>query len=414
MRITRRGWGWGIGLGAVALGLLAWAFAPRPLPVEVAAASIGRFEASIDEEARTRVRDRYVVSAPLSGRLARIALREGDAVAAGDVVATLAPALAPMLDTRTEAELRARVETADAMVARARTRIARARVGVDQARNTLRRDEALARDRFVSANQLENDRLALRAAERELEGAEEDRHVAGHELEQARAALTAARNPDGGKADAFVLRAPVSGRVLRVAQASEGMVALGTPLLDIGDLADMEVVAELLTTDALKTPPGTPVRIERWGGEGTLAGRVRRVEPAAFTKVSALGVEEQRVRVLIDLLDPPARRGALGDGYRVGVRAIVQSRDGVLTVPVGAVFPHPDDTGQDAGDGPERMAVFVLRDGRARLAAVELGGRNGRVAWILEGLSPGDRVIVHPGDEVADGLRVRPREAVGR
>jgi HlyD family secretion protein len=409
MRITRRGWGWGIGLGAVGLGLLAWAFAPRPLPVEIAVASVGRFEASIDEEARTRVRDRYVVSAPLSGRLARIALREGDAVAAGDVVAMLAPALSPMLDTRTEAGLRARVETADAMVSRARSRIARARVSVEQARNTLRRDEALARDRFVSANQLDTDRLALRAAERELDGAEEDRHVAEHEVEQARAALSAARNPDA-EATPFALRAPVSGRVLRVAQASEGIVALGAPLLDIGDLADMEVVAELLTTDALRTPPGTPVRIERWGGEGTLAGRVRRVEPAGFTKVSALGVEEQRVRVLIDLLDPPARRGALGDGYRVGVRAIVQARDDVLTVPVGAVFPHPDGT----GDTPTRMAVFVLRDGRARLAAVDVGGRNGREAWILKGLSPGDRVIVYPGDEVGDGLRVRPRAAADR
>lgn len=410
MRITRRGWGWGIGLGAVALGLLAWAFAPRPLPVEIATATTGRFEASIDEEARTRVRDRYVVSAPLSGRLARIALREGDAVAAGDVVATLTPALSPMLDARTEAELRARVEAADAMVARARSRIDRTRVSVAQARNTLRRDEALARDRFVSANQLDNDRLALQAAQRELDGAEQDQHVAGHELEQARAALSAARNPGGGSDRAFALRAPVSGRVLRVAQASEGMVALGTPLLDIGDLADMEVVAELLTTDALKTPPGTPVRIERWGGEGTLAGRVRRVEPAAFTKISALGVEEQRVRVLIDLLDPPARRGALGDGYRVGVRAIVQARDGVLVVPVGAVFPHPGDT----GDGAARMAVFALRDGRARLVPVDLGGRNGREAWIVKGLARGDRVIVYPGDAVVDGLRVRPRDAADR
>lgn len=410
MRITRRGWGWGIGLGAVALGLLAWAFAPRPLSVEIAVASVGRFEASIDEEARTRVRDRYVVSAPLAGRLARIAWREGDAVAAGDIVATLTPALSPMLDTRTEAELRARVETADAMVSRARSRIARARVTVDQARNTLRRDEALARDRFVSANQLDTDRLALRAAERELESAGEDRHVADHELEQARAALSAARNPDGDVATLFALRAPVSGRVLRVAQASEGMVALGAPLLDIGDLADMEVVAELQTTDALKTPPGTPVRIERWGGEGTLAGRVRRVEPAAFTKVSSLGVEEQRVRVLIDLLDPPARRGALGDGYRVGVRAIVQARDGVLTIPVGAVFPHPDNT----SDAPGRMAVFALRDDRARLVAVHLGGRNGREAWIVKGLARGDRVIVYPGEEVADGLRVRPRATIDR
>lgn len=396
--------------------LLVWAFAPRPLPVETATATAGRFERSIDEDARTRVRDRYVISAPLAGQLSRISLREGDAVAPDTVVATLTPALSPMLDARSEAQLGARVETADAAVARAQTRIARSRTALTQARNTLRRDEALARERFISAIQLENDRLAVRAAEQELASAEEDRHVAGHELEQARAALGAAREDDRA---AFAVRAPVAGRVLRVVQPSAVAVALGTPLLELGDVAELEIVAELLTGDALQTPPGTPVRIERWGGAGALNGRVRRVEPAGFTKVSALGVEEQRVNVLIELTDPPERWRALGDGYRVAVRLLVVAHDKVLTVPVGAVFPRPggdrdDDraahTANAANDnGAQPMAVFVIEEGRARRREVMVADRNGREAWIASGLRAGERVIVYPGDAIVDGARVEER-----
>lgn len=399
---------------AATVALLAWAFTPRPLPVETATATVGRFERSIDEDARTRVRDRYVISAPLAGQVSRISLREGDAVAPDTVVATLTPALSPMLDARSEAQLAARVEAADAAVARAQTRIARSRTALTQARNTLRRNEALARERFISAIQLENDRLAVRAAEQELASAEEDRHVAGHELEQARAALGAAREDDRA---AFAVRAPVAGRVLRVVQPSAGAVALGTPLLELGDLAELEIVAELLTGDALQTPPGTPVRIEGWGGAGTLNGRVRRVEPAGFTKVSALGVEEQRVNVLIELIDPPERWRTLGDGYRVAVRLLVSVRDKVLTVPVGAVFPRPggdDDRVASAptaanDDGALPMAVFVIEDGRARQREVMVADRNGREAWIASGLRAGERVIVYPGDAIADGVRVEER-----
>jgi HlyD family secretion protein len=399
-----------IGLAAVATGaLLVWAFAPRPLPVETAAATIGRFERSIDEDARTRVRDRYVISAPLAGQVSRIALREGDAVGEKTTIATLAPALSPMLDARSEAQLAARVEAADAAVARAQTRIARARTALTQARNTLRREEALARERFIAAIQLDNDRLAVRAAEQELASAEADRHVAGHELEQARAALGAARQDDR---TAFAVRAPVAGRVLRVVQPSAGTVALGAPLLELGDLAQLEIVAELLTGDALQASPGTPVRIERWGGTGALNGRVRRIEPAGFTKVSALGVEEQRVNVLIELTDPPERWRALGDGYRVAVRLLVVVRDKVLTVPVGAVFPRPgggDAAAAATDDGALPMAVFVVEDDRARLREVKVGDRNGRDAWIVSGLRDGERVIVYPGDAIADGVRVETR-----
>ncbi len=399
-----------VGVAAAAtVALLAWAFAPRPLPVETATATVGRFERSIDEDARTRVRDRYVISAPLAGQVSRIALREGDVVTPETVVATLTPALSPMLDARSEAQLAARVEAADAAVARAKSRIARARTALAQARDTLRRGEALARDRFISASQLQNDRLAVRAAEQELASAEEDRHVAGHELEQARAALGAAREDDRG---AFAVRAPVTGRVLRVVQTSAGTVALGTPLIELGDLAELEIVAELLTGDALQTTPGTPVRIERWGGAGTLNGRVRRIEPAGFTKVSALGVEEQRVNVLIELTDPPERWRALGDGYRVAVRLLVVVRDKVPTVPVGAVFPRPDGDGAATAatsDAALPMAVFVIENGRARLREVMVADRNGRDAWIASGLRAGERVIVYPGDAIVDGARVEVR-----
>ncbi len=402
MRKTRTWIIGGVALAAT-VALLGWAFAPRPLQVELAAASVGRFETTIDEDGRTRVRDRYVVSAPLAGRLSRIALREGDAVTPDMVLATLAPTLAPMLDARTSAELAVRVETTDAMVARAQTRIERAKVALEQTRTVLKRDEKLAADRFISANQLDTDRLAVRAAQKELDSAIQDRHVAGHELDQARAALAAVRGDDDAT---FAVRAPVAGRVLRVLQPSAGTVALGTPLLEIGDTGAMEIVAELLTGDALQAKPGTPVRIERWGGTTPLVGRVRRIEPAAFTKISALGVEEQRVNVLIDITSPPEQWRALGDGYRVGVRIVALARDNVLRVPVSAVFPRT----QSAGDDARAMAVFVIDAGRARLRPVEIGGRNGEDAWIVSGLRAGNRVIVYPGDAVEDGARVEARE----
>lgn len=404
MRHTRT---WIIGALAVAAtaALLAWAFAPRPVQVELATADVGGFEITIDEDARTRIRDRYVVSAPLAGRLSRIALREGDPVAHDMVLAALAPTLAPMQDARTRTELAARVETADAMVARAGTRIERAKVALEQARTVLKREEKLAAGRFVAASQLDADRLAVRAAQKELDSATQDRHVAGHELEQARAALAAVRSDDDAT---FEVRAPVGGRVLRVLQRSAGTVALGTPLLEIGDTGEMEIVAELLTADALRAAPGTPVRIERWGGDAPLAGKVRLVEPAAFTKISALGVEEQRVNVLIDIASPPEQWRALGDGYRVGVRIVALARDDALRVPVSAVFPS---TRTPTGDeGARTMAVFVVEGGRARLRTVEVGGRNGEDAWIVSGLRAGERVIVYPGDAVTDGGRVEARK----
>jgi HlyD family secretion protein len=387
----------------IALALsLAWAFAPRPVEVELAPVTLGRFEATIDEDGKTRVADRYIVSAPLAGRVARIALREGDALQVGSDVATMTPVLSPLLDERSTREASARVEGAQAQLARAAVRIERARVGVEQARIELRRSEQLAKDGFIAPTKLDSDRLALQAASKEQDTAVQERHIAEHDLEQARAALMAMRQPASTASKGFAVRSPVAGQVLRVVQKSEGTVALGTPLLEVGNTDQLEIVAELLTTDALRAAPGTLVRIERWGGPGVLEGRVRRVEPAAFTKVSALGVEEQRVNAIIDLTSPREQWKALGDGYRVGVRIVVLAQDQALQVPASAVFPLPE-------SDDHQMAVFVIDNGRARLTPVTLAARNGSAAWVTRGLVVGAKVVVYPPAAVRDGVRLRER-----
>lgn len=388
-------------VGLAVAGVLAWAFAPRPVEVELAQARRGSFERTVDEDGKTRLRDRYVISAPLTGQLARITLREGDAVARDEIVATLSPAASPMLDDRTVGELEARIEAARAMLERAAARVERAQVGVAQARIELRQSEELAAQGFVAPVKLQNDQLNLRAATKEHETAVLDRRVAGHELAQARAALAAGGEPGGH--GTFAVRSPLDGRVLEILRESASAVTVGTPLLAVGDLGQLEVVAELLTADALQTPPGTLVRIDRWGGPDQLEGRVRRVEPAAFTKISALGVEEQRVRVLIDIASPYELWQALGDGYRVGVRLVVRHEEDALQVPVSAVFPREV-------DGRREMAVFVVESGRARTVPVDVGDRNGVDAWIRSGLGEGTSVLVYPPASVSDGTRVRVRQ----
>ena len=441
--MERRTWLIGGGLAlALALGV-GWAFAPRPVEVELAAVTLGPFETTIDEDGKTRLADRYVVSAPLAGRLARITLKEGDAVAVDTPLAVLNAVLPAMLDERTRRELRARVAAAQDNVSRATSRTARAQVSLDQARNEVWRSEQLVQQGFIAPIKVETDRLATLGAQREVEGAAAERRMAAHELEQTQAALGAVQ-PSGAGAGAgagagraaantsgFTVRAPSAGRVLRVLQVSEGAVALGTPLIELGDTGRMEVVTELLTTDAIAARVGSRVVIERWGGPVALEGRVRNVEPAAFTKVSALGVEEQRVRVLIDITSPQADWQALGDGYRVSVRIVTLSEPKAVQVPVSAVFPLPSSAGMvsDAGaageqgakgaaatDGsagaavPARFAVFVADEGRARQTAVMLGARNGSAAWIRGGLTTGQQVIAYPPATVRDGQRVAARK----
>lgn len=403
----------------VLAALVAWAFAPRPIGVEVATVAQGRFEAGIDEDAKTRLRDRYSVSAPLAGRLERIALREGDAVQAGEVLARLTPALPALLDERSLREQQARVDAAQARVQAAGARLERSQAALAQAQSDLRRNEPLAQQGFVAPTRLDAERLAVRAAQADAAAAQQDQQAARFDAAQARAALELVRRPASAASSvrpaapgAFEVRAPISGRVLRVAQASEGLVALGAPLLELGDTTRLEVVAPLLTTDALQARPGAPVRIERWGGPGVLHGRVRSVEPGAFTKVSALGVEEQRVNVLIDLSSPSAQWAALGDGYRVVVRVLTREADNATLVPLSALFPLPGAAAPAAGmeaDAAQRMAVFVVREGRARRVPVALEARGSTHAWVKEGLQAGDPVVVYPPSTLTDGARVALR-----
>ena len=404
---------WIIG-GATAVLLVvavAWAFAPKPVEVELAPVTQGPFETTIDEDGKTRLTDRYVVSAPLAGRLARITLKEGDAVTADMPLAQLSSVLPAMLDERTLREMRARVEGAQDNVSRTSSRIARAQVSLDQAKNEVRRSEQLAQQGFIAPVKVETDRLTTVGAQRELEAAAAERRMATHELEQTQAAISATSTGSGKSS--FTVRAPSAGRVLRVLQTSEGAAALGTPLMEIGDTQRMEIIAELLTTDALVARPGSRVMIERWGGAGTLEGRVRSVEPAAFTKVSALGVEEQRVRVLIEITSPQPAWQALGDGYRVSVRIVTLAEGKAVQVPVSAVFPLPAQSA-DSASGKQatapHYAVFVADGGRALQVPVELGARNGSAAWIRSGLTPGQQVIVYPPAAVKDSQRVAERK----
>jgi HlyD family secretion protein len=408
--MERKTWLYGGAVAAMVVAAGVWAFAPRPLPVELAPVSLGHFETTIDEDGKTRLADRFVVSAPLTGHLARSSLREGDAVQADAVLARLTPALPAMLDERTQRELQARVEGAQARVQQAGARVERAQVTLAQAQSDARRSEALARQGFIAPTKLESDRLGSLAAQKEVDAAREDRHVAQHEVEQARAALGVARPAAGGAVStsggAFAVRAPVSGQVLRVLQASEAMVLMGTPLLEIGDIRKLEVVADLLTTDATAAQPGSRVYIERWGGRVPLTGRVTRIEPAAFTKVSALGVEEQRVRVVIALTSPGDEWRALGDGYRVSVRIVSLAQEQALQVPVSAVFPMPN----PAEGAALRYAVFTVERGRAHQVPVSLGARNGSMAWIKSGLPATAQVIVYPPSPLRDGARVVARQ----
>ena len=418
--MKRKTWVCGGAAAAALVLVVAWAFAPRAVEVELSPVTRGHFETTVDEDGKTRLTDRYVVSAPLAGRLTRITLKEGDAVTADMPLAQLSSVLPAMLDERTLRELRARVEGAQDNVARTGSRIARAQVSLDQAKNEVRRSEQLALQGFIAPIKVETDRLSTLGAQRELEAAAAERRMAAHELEQTQAALGAVRPPATGAGagtgkSGFVVRAPSAGRVLRVLQTSEGTVTLGAPLFEIGDTHRMEIVAELLTTDALVARPGSRVMIERWGGPAALEGRVRSVEPAAFTKVSALGVEEQRVRVVIDMTSPQPEWEALGDGFRVSVRIVTLAEVQAIQVPVSAVFPMPagNQSEASANGAPAtapRFAVFVADEGRARLVPVALGARNGSTAWIRSGLAPAQQVIVYPPTTVRDGVRVKARK----
>jgi HlyD family secretion protein len=395
--MTRRQWLLVIGIAVLVLTGFAWAFLPRPIPVELAAVARGRFEQTVEEDGKTRVRERYVVSAPLGGKLERIRLDPGDAVQSGTQVASLFPTAPALLDVRTVRELEERVGAAAASLAQARAETARAEVALAQAETDLARSRKLAAEGFISPAAREKAELDVRLQVKMLEATRFAQQGAEHNLAQARAALMRARDVPGGRSAtaAWPIVSPVTGRVLRVLQENEAVVAIGTPLIEIADPGDLEIVVDVLSTDATRIAPGGVVHVD--AGPGLqLSGRVRLVEPGAFTKISALGVEEQRVNVIIDFTSPPEAWQALGDAYRVDVRIVVFAHADAVTVPVSTLF-------REAGG----WAVFVAAEGRARQRAVKVGGRSALAAWIEGGLTPGEHVIVYPSDSVIDGARIR-------
>lgn len=387
-----------IGAGLLALASLAlyWVFQPRPILVEVAAVNEQPFTAIVEEDGRTRVRDRFVVSAPLSGRVPRSLLRAGDAVKAGQALATITPHISPLLDPRVRQELEERVGAAEAALEETKALNERGKILLARARTDLDRTTQLRARGVVTAAQLEHDTYTFQAAERDVAATELRRHAAEHALDQAKAALTRSGENEG--AERFPVSSPIDGRVLKVIQESEAVVSLGAPLLELGDPAGLEVIVDLLTTDAALVQEGAKVSLERWGGAAPLEGRVRRIEPSGFIKVSALGVEEQRVWVIVDIVSPREAWTSLGDGYRVDVKIVADELEKATVVPIGALFRRGD-----------VWQAFVVEGGRARSRTVKVSRRSGRLAAVAEGLRPGETVIVYPPQALKDGSAVRMR-----
>lgn len=376
-------------VGAIAV-MAMW---PETAEVDVAEAVRGPMLVTIDEDGQTRVTERFVVSAPVAGQLQRIRLEPGDHVTEGrTVLARVLPADPPLLDPRTTAEAGAAAAAARAAVGQAAAERDRAAATLAQARTDLAQQRALFQGGAVARDDVEAAETALRTAESAFEAAEFAVARARGELQAANARL---QRP-GSAARAVEITAPVSGVVLKRLRESEAVVAAGEPLLEIGTAGHLEIVADLLSTDATRVSPGDRVLVEQWGGGTALEATVRRVEPSGFTKVSALGVEEQRVNVIIDFVDAAGAAGVLGDGFRVEARIVVWQDDNALKVPVGTLFRRGDD-----------WAVFVVEDGRARLRRVDVGERNNEEAQIIGGIHAGQTVILHPPDTLTEGTRVR-------
>jgi HlyD family secretion protein len=385
----------------VLLGLI-WAFAPDPVAVEIATVNRGSFVRTVDEDGVTRVRERYVITAPVSGTLLRPSVRAGDLVSRDQVVATIVPSPAQMLDARTRNELAARVEAASARLARAGAAVRQAEAAALQSQNERKRLDELAKQGFVSNTERERAELTAELRRKDQEAAFFEQDAAGHDLQQARAALRQSGAAGAvGERGAWIVRAPVAGQILRVLQESEGPIGIGGAIVEIGDVGRLEARIDVLTSEAIAIKPQAFVTLT--AGDGLeLTGRVRLVEPAARTKVSALGIEEQRVDVVVDLAPNSDASRRVGDGFRVDAKIEVEREDAALVVPVTALI-------RDA----QRWAVYRLSDNRAELTTVELGARGGEVAVAKSGLQDGDSVIIYPSDQVADGVRVKARSAGG-
>jgi len=382
----------------VAAGL-ALGFMPRAVPVDVAEVKRAPLTVTVEEEGKTRVRERYTVSAPVAGYVRRIELKAGDAVAAGQVLAVIEPLRSDALDPRSRAQAQAQASAAQAALAAAQENARAAAAAAQLAQQERARAESLRQSNFVSAQALDSARTVETRARAAEAAAQHAVRVARFDLATARAALAStARLQSGGAAERVKVAAPVAAHVLKLLHESEGAVAAGQPLLEIGDPVSLEVEVELLSTHAVKVAPGSKVILDRWGGEQPVAGSVRVVEPSGYTKISALGVEEQRVRVIVDFTSPREAWARLGDGYRVEARFVLWEGQDVLQLPTSALFRQ--------GEG---WAAFTIEGRHARLKPVEIGQRAGLATEVLSGLAAGDRVVAHPDETIRDGVRVKPR-----
>lgn len=390
--------------GLILVALIVIGLWPKAQPVELAPVVRGPLEVTVNEEGMTRVKNRYVISSPMGGLLRRIDWKPGARVEAGrTVIAVLDTRAADLLDERSQAQAEARVSAAEAAFAQLDAQRQSATAAAELAALDLERAQRLLAAGSVSRQEFEVAELRNTSAAQANRAAQFALDVAKFELQQARAMLQRGQSGGTASAEPYIITAPVSGRVLRVFQESERVVAAGMPLVEIGDPTDIEARIEVLSRDAVGIQPGARVELHKWGGSDPLAGRVRVIEPAAFTKISALGVEEQRVNVIVDLLDPLSTRPTLGDAYRVEAQIVVWESDDVLKAPAGAIFQRGDN-----------WETYVLDGGSAHLRTVQTGHSNGIETEIKDGLQPGDQVVVYPGDRIADGVRVAPMAVSAR
>lgn len=394
-------WTIGAAMFLIIASLLIYGFLPPAVDVDLGSAVRGPLAVTVEEDGKTRVRERYVVSAPLAGRLLRTPLHSGDGIQANEtIVATIEASESNLLDDRTRAEAKARLKGAEAHRDQALALIERAKDAESVAKGDLSRAESLYAKKTLTEESYDAVRLKYRLTTHDLRVAEFDLTIAEFEREQAQAALTRFGERPESQQQLFhhEIRSPISGRVFRVFEESATPVDVGTHLIEVGDPTDLEVEIDVLSVDAVQIKPGTRVGLTHWGGEVPLEARVRIVEPSAFTKISALGIEEQRVWIIADILTPPEERRSLGDGFRVEAGIVTWESKNVLKVPAGALFRKGD-----------FWAVFLVRQARAVLQTVHVGHTNGIETEILDGLSTGDQVILHPSDRVRSGVKVVPR-----
>ncbi len=395
-RLTR--WLTPLGAALLVVAALVWFFWPETMPVDLATVTRGPLVVSVEEDGRTRVMERYVISAPLAGNMLRVNLEAGDEVSAGQVVAWITPRAADPLDPRAFAEAQARVSAARSAVQQAGAVVASREAELARAARDVDRLRPLVDAGAATQRELDDAVTAQRVAEQALEAAQFGQRIAEYELETAEAAAQRLSPQADPQADTlFAVEAPCDGRVLRVMQESETVVTPGTPILEVGDPSQLEVEVDVLSNDAVLIEPGARVELVRWGGGDVLPGRVRLVEPSGFTKISALGVEEQRVNVIIDFVNAEGRH-RLGDQFRVVARIVTWEADDVLQVPMGALFRSGD-----------QWAVFRMAEGRAMLQPVAIGQMSTIAGQVLDGLAEGDQVVLHPSDRIEPGVRIEAR-----